>query len=201
MGNGAKNGVRTEEVLGYLGQGMTLALVGLHYAGMYPLDAMPLFAALLLGGVLQGGAGILALRRGGGINALAFPAFALFWLGLASFILAPRMGLAEPTDEAALAVWYIAWALPAGTVFYANLRADAICQSASAAFTSFLLLMAGGEAYGSHVMMMLAGYIGLLGGLAAVYAGIARVVNGDAGRQVLPLWKWENIIQGGRRDA
>jgi len=60
-------------------------------------------------------------------------------------------------------------------------------NSAGSLIVLFVLL-AIGDATGNVVIKRIAGYVGIICGLSAIYTGLAQVLNEVYGRTVTPIW-------------
>lgn len=173
--------------LGLLGFGMTTVLLNLHNAGFFPVSAMILAMGVFYGGIAQVIAGLLEYRKGNTFAFIAFTSYGVFWLTLVGLIIAPRFGLAEKTPEAFMG-WFLAlWGVFTLALFVCTLRKNRALQVIFASLTVLFALLAIRDWTGSELIGTIAGYEGIFCGGAAIYLGLAEVVNEQFGREVMPI--------------
>lgn len=173
--------------LGLLGFGMTTVLLNLHNAGMFPLDAMILSMGIFYGGLGQIIVGIMEWRKNNTFGATAFTSYGLFWLTLVGLIILPNTGFIQAPDTSAMTAYLAMWGLFTAVLFIGTLKMNRALQVVFGSLTVLFFLLAAGDATGSHVIKIIAGYEGIFCGLSAIYAGLAQVINEVYGRTVAPL--------------
>jgi uncharacterized protein len=174
--------------LGFTGLGLSAVLLSLSYIGLYPVDSMIVSMAIFLGGFAQVFAGIMAWKKGSVFGGTAFCAFGLFWFSLAGLILMPALGLIEGPEPIALAAYLFLWGVYTFVMLLATLKlgSKAIIFIFVTLFLLFILL-AIVNATGNTALLVIAGYVGLIMGLAALYTGLGEVLNDAYGRTVVPI--------------
>lgn len=174
--------------LGLMGFGMTTVLLNIHNAGFFPMDSMILAMGIFYGGISQVIAGILCYKRGDTFGTTAFTSYGFFWLTLVALILMPKMGVAA--SPAGFMGWYLLlWGLFTAGLFVGSLRYPRAKQIVFASLTALFFLLAARDFSGSAVIGVIAGYVGIFCGLSAMYFSMALVLNGEFGREVLPVGK------------
>ena len=174
--------------LGLLGFGMTTVLLNLHNAGFYDLNSMILAMGICYGGVAQIVAGIMEWRKGNTFATTAFLSYGLFWFSLVTLIVMAKLGWATASNDTAMAAYLAMWGLFTGVMFIATLRLNRALQVVFATLTIlFFLLAIGDYTNASAGFKHFTGYIGILCGFSAIYAGLAQVLNEIFGKTVLPL--------------
>lgn len=175
--------------LGLLGFGMTTVLLNLHNAGFYPLDTMILAMGIFYGGAAQIFAGWMEWRKGNTFATTAFLSYGLFWLTLVALVLMPKanLGVAGPDKATAMAAYLTMWGLFTAVMFLGTFRLSRALQVVFGSLTLLFFLLAAGDFTGNSAITVIAGYEGIFCGLAAIYTGLAQVLNEVNGRQVLPL--------------
>ncbi|WP_410508322.1 acetate uptake transporter [Methanosarcina hadiensis] len=174
--------------LGFTGLGLSAVLLSLSYIGLYPVDSMIVSMAIFLGGFAQVIAGIMAWKKGSVFGGTAFCAFGLFWFSLAGLILMPLIGWIEGPEPIALAAYLFLWGVYTFVMLLATLKlgSKAIMFVFVVLFVLFMLL-AIVNATGNTGLLVIAGYVGLILGLASLYTGLAEVLNDAYGRTVAPI--------------
>ena len=178
--------------LGLLGFGMTTVLLNLHNAGFYELNSMILAMGLCYGGTAQVIAGIMEWKKGNTFATTAFISYGFFWLSLVALVVLPKINvpgpLVAPTDETAKAAYLALWGVFTAVMFVGTLRLNRALQVVFGTLTILFFLLALNDYYGAGTdVRHFTGYEGLVCGFAAIYAGLAQVLNELAGKVVLPL--------------
>ena len=174
--------------LGFTGLGLSAVLLSLSYIGLYPVDSMIVSMAIFLGGFAQVFAGIMAWKKGSVFGGTAFCAFGLFWFSLAGLILMPALGWIEGPEPLALAAYLFLWGAYTFVMLIATLKlgSKAIMFIFVTLFLLFILL-AIVNGTGNTGLLVIAGYVGLIMGLGALYTALGIVLNDAYGRTVVPI--------------
>jgi succinate-acetate transporter protein len=168
--------------LGLAGFGLTTCILSLINAGVTSADAMGvvLGLALVYGGIAQVLAGMWEFRKGNTFGATAFTSYGAFWIAFYFIVhAAPKAGLGVFLfffGVLTLYLWFGTFFLNRALFFIFLLLT----------ITFFLLALAEFHVLGSSAP---GGWFGLITGLLALYTSAAGVVNGVAGRTVLPTGK------------
>lgn len=174
--------------LGLLAFGMTTVLLNLHNAGFYEMNSMILAMGIFYGGIAQVIAGIMEWKKNNTFGTTAFLSYGMFWLTLVALIVLPKMGLVAATDETGKAAFLAVWGLFTAVMFVGTLRLNRALQVVFLSLTILFFLLAYGDISGAGpAYKHFTGYEGLVCGFAAMYAGLAQVLNELAGKTVLPL--------------
>ena len=174
--------------LGLLGFGMTTVLLNLHNAGFFELNSMILAMGICYGGIAQIIAGIMEWKKGNTFATTAFTSYGLFWLSLVVLICLPKLNLALPANETAMAAYLVLWGLFTAVMFIGTFRLNRALQFVFGTLTILFFLLAIGDATGAGpAFRHFTGFEGIVCGLAAIYTGLAQVLNELFGKSVLPL--------------
>ena len=174
--------------LGLLGFGMTPVLLNLHNAGFYEMNAMILAMGICYGGIAQIIAGIMEWKKGNTFAATAFISYGFFWLSLVTLIVLPKLNLIPAADEVAMSAYLAIWGLFTAVLFLGTFRLNRALQIVFGTLTILFFLLAFGDYTGAGAgFKHFTGYEGLLCGFAAIYTGLAQVLNELYGKVVLPL--------------
>ena len=175
--------------LGLMGFGMTTVLLNLHNAGFYEMNSMVLAMGVCYGGIAQIIAGIMEWKKGSTFAATAFISYGFFWLSLVMLILLPKWTVAATApDGTAMAAYLAMWGLFTGVMFIGTLRLSRALQFVFATLTVLFFLLAIGDfTAASPGFKHFTGYEGIVCGLAAIYTGLAQVLNELFGKVLLPL--------------
>jgi succinate-acetate transporter protein len=183
--------------LGLLGFGLTTVLLNLHNAGLYPFDTMILAMGLAYGGLAQVIVGAMEFKRGDTFGTTAFTSYGLFWWSLVILLVLPKTTIfsgLNPPNLTATAAYFFMWGLFTFGMFFGTLKKNRGLQFvfASLAILFFLLtardLTNNATIFGNMTIGTVAGYVGVICGLSAVYLAIAEMLNEAYQKTVLPVY-------------
>jgi len=172
--------------LGLLGFGLTTVLLNIHNAGLFPMNSMILAMGIAYGGIAQIMACAMEYKKGNTFGTVAFGSYGLFWWSFVLLLVLPKMNLAEAPDELAVASYLAMWGLFTLVMFIGTLKLSRGLQVIFGALAILFFLLAIGDVTGNATIALIAGYEGIFTGFAAVYVGLAQVLNETYGRDVLP---------------
>ena len=185
--------------LGLLGFGMTTVLLNLHNAGFYKLNSMVLAMGLCYGGAAQVIAGIMEWKKGNTFATTAFISYGFFWLSLVTLIVLPKIvtgshvdgtvpipGIVDTTSDA-LAAFLALWGVFTAVMFVGTFKLNRALQVVFGSLTLLFFLLVIAKHSGNESIEHIAGYEGIFCGFAAIYTGLAQVLNEVHGKTVWPL--------------
>ncbi|QEF93896.1 hypothetical protein FVF72_01225 [Methanothermobacter sp. KEPCO-1] len=180
--------------LGLLGFGITTVLLNLHNAGLFPINSMILAMGFAYGGIAQILASVMEYRKGNTFGTVAFGSYGLFWWSLVLLLVIPKLKFIETAgsaaaaaDPVAMASYLFMWGLFTLVMFIATLKLRRGIQVIFISLAVLFFLLTAGEITGSALITTIAGYEGIFTGGAAMYVGLAEVINETYGRDVLPI--------------
>jgi len=174
--------------LGLLGYGMPGVLLGLANAGIIQAGSVILGMAIFMGGVAMFTAGLMEWKKGNTYGMAAYGSYGLFWFSFAALFILPVLGFAKDTGgQGAMAAYLALWGLFTFILFGGSLKMSRALQFVLGTLALVFFLEAIGAATGSGMFTVLAGYIGIISGLAAIYTALAPILNDIYGRTVAPL--------------
>ena len=175
--------------LGLLGFGMTTVLLNLHNAGFFELNSMILAMGICYGGMAQVIAGMMEWKKGNTFATTAFISYGFFWLSFVTLVLLPKIiPSVVPANETAVASYLTLWGIFTAVMFLGTFRMNRALQFVFGSLTVlFFLLAIGDYTDASPAFKHFTGYEGVVCGAAAVYTGLAQVLNELSGKTVLPL--------------
>ena len=182
-----KNCIANPAPLGLLGFGMTTVLLNLHNAGIISLSVVIVAMGFALGGAAQIIAGIMEFKKANTFGATAFTAYGFFWWSLIFIWCNPFSDKIAPADEKSMGFYLLLWGLFTLFMFVATLKHNRATQVVFSTLTVLFFLLAIGDFTGVHMVKVVAGYVGIVCGLSAIYTGLAQVINEEFKRAVLPL--------------
>ena len=173
--------------LGLLAFGMTTVLLNLHNAGLFPLDTMILAMGIFYGGLAQVIAGIMEWKKNNTFGTTAFLSYGFFWLTLVGLLVIPVLGWGIAPKVSAMVAYLVMWGIFTGAMFLATLKLNRALQVIFATLTILFFMLAIADGTGSTLVKQVAGYVGIICGLSAVYTGLAQVLNEVYRRTILPI--------------
>ncbi|MDD4497840.1 MAG: acetate uptake transporter [Methanosarcinaceae archaeon] len=174
--------------LGFTGLGLAAILLSLSYIGVYPMDSMIVSMAIFLGGFAQVFAGIMAWKKGDIFGGTAFSAFGLFWFSLAGLITMPAMGWVETPSSSAMAAYLFTWGIYTFVLLVVTMKIGVrAIQFVFATLFALFMLLAAVNVTGSVGLLTVAGFVGLIMGLGALYTALSMVLNEIHGKTVVPV--------------
>jgi len=174
--------------LGFTGLGLAAVLLSLSYIGIYPVESMIVSMAIFLGGFAQVFAGIMSWKKGDIFAGTAFSAFGLFWFSLAGLLVMPAIGWAEASSGTAMAAYLFIWGVYTFVMLIATMRIGVrALQFVFVTLFLLFMLLAVVNATGNTGLLVIAGYVGLVMGLGALYTALGMVMNEIHGKTVIPL--------------
>ena len=186
MSHELKNTAANPGPLGLLGFGMTTVLLNLHNAGLLPLSIVIVAMGIALGGLAQIIAGIRELKQGNTFGGTAFTAYGLFWWSLVLIWVNPFESI-QASDAISVAWYLLLWGVFTGFMFIGTLKHNRATQVVFGSLTILFVLLAMGDFTGNHMITTIAGFEGIFCGLSAIYSAMGQIVNGEFGKEIIPL--------------
>ena len=180
--------------LGLCAFGLTTFLLNAHNAGFFGLDSMILGMGLFYGGLAQLFVGWMEWKKGATFGTVTFTSYGCFWISLCTLIMLPKMvsGI-TPASPTSMAFFLGIWGAMSFVLFLAAFRLNTALQvTFGLLIVLFALLILANVTHGSevsHLFHTLAGWEGMATALAAMYTGLAQVMNELHGKVVWPLNK------------
>ncbi len=172
--------------LGLLGFGMTTVLLNLHNAGLLPLSIVIVAMGFALGGAAQIVAGVMEFKAGNTFGATAFTAYGFFWWSLI-VIWANPVGTVAAADKTSMGWYLLLWGVFTLFMFIGTLKHNRATQVVFGTLTLLFFLLAAGDFMGNEMISRVAGVVGIVCGLSAIYSSMAQVLNKEYGRNIMPL--------------
>ncbi|HAE22449.1 MAG TPA: hypothetical protein DCG47_09035 [Spirochaetaceae bacterium] len=173
--------------LGLAGFGMTTILLNIHNAGFFPVSAMIMAMGIFYGGIAQVIAGILEYKRGNTFGTLAFISYGFFWITLVATWMLPKFGLAEATPTGYMGWFLAAWGLFSIFMTLGTLKSSKVLIFVFVTLDILFILLALRDWTGSALVGRIAGWEGLVCGAAALYLGMAEMLEEKHGVKILPF--------------
>ncbi|MDP2835555.1 MAG: acetate uptake transporter [Methanobacteriaceae archaeon] len=172
--------------LGLLGFGLTTVLLNIHNAGFFPINSMILAMGIAYGGIAQILACGMEFKKGNTFGTVAFGSYGLFWWSFVLLIILPKLNLAAAPDKLSLAAYLFMWGLFTLVMFFGTLKLSRGLQVVFFSLAVLFFLLALGDITGNATITIIAGYEGIFTGFAAIYVGLAQVLNETYGKELLP---------------
>lgn len=170
--------------LGLLGFGMTTVLLSLHNAGITQLDNVTLAMGIFCGGMAQIIAGIMEYRNGNTFGMTGFTLYGVFWLALVA-IKTDVFGAGSVGDT--MGVFCLLWGIMTLFMFLGTLKGRNSLKFVFLSLTVTFFVLTVADLSGNHLLTNVAGVIGLVCGLSAMYTAFAEVLVEQHGREILPF--------------
>jgi uncharacterized protein len=173
--------------LGLLGFGLTTILLNLHNTGHYALGAAILATGVFVGGIAQLIAGIMEWKKANTFGTVAFIAYGSFWIATVALILGPTKGLGTATSEGFMGWYFLFWGLFTFFMFIGTFRINRALQVVFGTLVILFWLLAARDFSGNVAVGHVAGWVGIVCGLSALYAAMAQILNELYGKVIMPL--------------
>jgi hypothetical protein len=132
---------------------------------------------IFFGGIAQIIAGIMEWKKNNTFGSTAFISYGFFWISLVGLILMPVLGWSGPLQMAALVSFLTIWGLFTFVMFIITFRLSKGLQVVFGLLTVLFLLLIVGNTLSNVTILTIAGIEGIVTGLAAMYVGLAQVLN------------------------
>ncbi|ABX81264.1 integral membrane protein [Acholeplasma laidlawii PG-8A] len=173
--------------LGLLGFGMTTILLNLANAGITELSLVVISMGVALGGLAQIIAGILEFKNNNNFGGTAFTAYGFFWLSLVMIWLLPKDYPAFTADLTSMGFYLLLWGVFTTFMFIGTFTHNTITKFVFGSLALLFFLLALGDFTAIRLITNIAGYVGILTGLFAMYSAVGQIVNEELGKKVFPL--------------
>lgn len=173
--------------LGLLAFGMTTVLLNLHNTGFFAMGSAIFAMGIFFGGIAQIIAGIMEWKKNNTFGTTAFVSYGFFWVSLVGLILMPVLGWSGPLQREALVSFFTLWGLFSFVMFIITLRLPKTFQLIFGSLTLLFLLLIAGNMTGNVTVLQIAGVVGIICGLSAMYTGLGQVMNEVYKEQVIRL--------------
>lgn len=171
--------------LGLLGFGLATILLNIHNADFIPLSIVIIAMGVALGGFAQIIAGIFEFKTQNTFGATAFTAYGLFWLSLVMIWTQAPAGL--EADNVSMGFYLLLWGVFTTFMFIGTLKHNMTARIIFGSLAILFYLLALANFFDSHLIHVIAGFVGIFSGLSAFYSAVAQVINEEFGKKVLPL--------------
>ncbi len=172
--------------LGLLGFGATTLLLNLHNAGLFGLNDMIMMMGLFYGGFVQIIAGIQENKKGNTFGATAFTSYGAFWWTLVGVWVLNKAGYMA-ADHIALGSYMFVWGIVTLIFFIGTLNGPTIGKIVFGSVTLLFVLLGLHFFFESASLGKIAGYVGIVAGLSAMYEAAALILNEKYGKVILPM--------------
>ena len=143
--------------------------------------------AIFYGGIAQVCAGIMEWKKGNTFGTTAFISYGFFWLSLVALIVLPSIKWGVAPENYAMAAYLLMWGVFTAFMFIGTLKLTRTLQFIFGSLTVLFFLLAIGDITGNQLIKLIAGYEGIICGLAAIYTALGQVLNELYGRTLVPL--------------
>jgi hypothetical protein len=174
--------------LGLLAFGLTTVLLNLSNANAstFPLSNMVLAMGLIYGGLAQIIAGSMEFKKGNTFGMVAFSSYGFFWWSFVALFLLPKVSPLPAANQSAMAAYFFMWGLFTFAMFFGTLKSSRALQFVFMSLAILFFLLTAWQLSSNSNVQQIAGYVGVICGLSAVYLGLAEVIN-EAHGQIIPI--------------
>ena len=173
--------------LGLLAFGMTTVLLNLHNTGFFAMGSAIFAMGIFFGGIAQVIAGIMEWKKNNTFGTTAFISYGFFWISLVGLILMPVLGWSGPLQMQAFVSFLMLWGLFSFVMFIITFRLPKAFQVIFGSVTVLFLLLIIGNVTGNSTVLQIAGIVGIICGLSAMYTSLGQVMNEVYKEQVIRL--------------
>lgn len=170
--------------LGLMGFGMTTVLLNLHNSGIIEQSIVIVAMGIAMGGLAQIIAGILEFKGGNTFCGTAFTAYGCFWWSLVLIWILP---VSNPADEVSMGFYLLLWAIFTAGMFVGTMKHNNVTKIVFGSLTILFLLLSLADFTGSATIKMIAGFVGIICGLSAIYSGMGQLINNEFDKNVVKL--------------
>ena len=182
---------------GLTGFGLTTILLNLANCGVFPVDSMIIAMGICLGCTLQMIGGIGAYIAGKTASALTFCTYGLFWLSFSLTTIFNAQKTVTPTGDMGLAFYLFIFGCFSIFMMAALWKTNWVLRVTFITVILLFWLLALRHWMGYHNLSKqmlddcskVAGSVGVICGSLALYLGMAEVIEGEYGYEVLPIFK------------
>jgi uncharacterized protein len=191
--NATGNQVRVQDTtanagaLGLLAFGMTTIILNLHNAGLFGMGSVVFAMGIFYGGLAQVIVGIMEWKKNNTFGTVAFTSYGFFWIVLVFMMLMPTLGWTPALPKEALIAYLALWGLFSFVMFIITFGLSKALQVVFGLLTLLFVLLVAGNAMGSESIIHIAGIVGIICGLSAMYVGLAEVMNEVYKKKIAPL--------------
>lgn len=175
--------------LGLMGFGMTTILLNIHNAGYFPLSDVVLAMGIFYGGISQVIAGIMEFKKGNTFGMTAFTSYGFFWITLVAIFVFPDIanGKVAHADAAYLGWFLFLWGVFSFFMWLGTFGKNKVLQFVFLTLWILFFLLAIRDWTGLAWIGKVAGWEGIVCGIAAIYLAMAEVLEEARGRKILPF--------------
>ena len=188
MSTDTKSVIANPAPLGLLGFGMTTCLLNLHNAEFMPLSIVIVAMGFALGGAAQIIAGIIEMMKNNTFGATAFIAYGFFWWSLILIWANPLASLGILAPDAKSMGYYLGlWGVFTLFMFIGTLKHNRATQFVFFSLTILFFLLSISDFTGSIAIHHIAGWVGIICGLSAIYNAMGQIINHEFSKVIMPL--------------
>lgn len=173
--------------IGLIGFGIADILAQLHNANILPAESLVVLMGLFGGGVAQLLSGMLEFRKGNTFGATGGIMYGFFWISGFLMLYLPTTSSTVMNDNIGLGIYAVLWGLFTLFLFICSLRGNLGGQIVFGTLTIQYALSAAGSLLNNPSITIIGGFEGVICGIAALYMGLATMVNEEYGRDVFPV--------------
>ncbi len=183
---------KTEKVLnpgplGLVGFGLATILLNIHNLGLIDLSIVIVALGVAMGGLVQLIAGLYEFKNKNTFAGTAFIAFGGFWFSLVLIWLLKSNNV-MPADNISMGFYLLIWGLFGLIMFIGTLKHNMISRLIFGCLTLLFFLLAIADFTMINALNIVAGVVGIITGLLALYNAAGQIIHEEFGKTFLPLF-------------
>lgn len=177
--------------LGLLGFGLTTVLLNLSNAEITTKTSVIIAMGIFVGGIAQIIAGIMEYKKNNTFGTVAFTAYGSFWIALVGIWIFPSLFAGAEQAKAPthheMAWFLLLWGIFSTGMFIGTFKISRALQVVFGLLIMLFYALAIAYFTDSHIVHIIAGWIGIGCGFSAIYTSVALILNEVYGKVVLPV--------------
>lgn len=173
--------------LGLFGFGLTTFLLNMHNVGVFPLSSIIYAMGIFYGGFAQLLAGIFEWHKNRMFTSVVFISYGSFWLTLVLIWILPAAGLAPAPDNIGMGFYLFIWGVFSCCFLIASIKKPRVIFLTFLTLVILFWLLALEKWTEDLRIQKVAGVVGIICSLCAIYAGFGEVINENFGYTLIPM--------------
>ena len=126
------------------------------------------------------------LQKNNTFGATAFTAYGFFWWSLILIWIQPFDSI-QSYDNMSMGFYLLFWGIFTLFMFIGTFKHNRASQVVFGTLTALFFLLSIANFTGSSMVHTVAGVVGIICGLSAIYNAMAQIINNEFGKTILPL--------------
>ena len=173
--------------LGLLGFGMSTILLSINNTGYYPLASIIIFLGVFYGGFSQIIAGLLSYKRGDTFSFTVFCSYGFLWLTLVCIMVIPSFHNVKNSSPHFMGIFMLMWFTLTLFLFIGSFKHCVFERYLFFTVVILFLLLSLSDLLDSKLLLHIAGFEGIICGISAFYLAIAKILNNEFNKKIIPV--------------